>query len=121
MVATIPKSESPTHELGKRLHTKLVEPTTVELKTALALQASAFQYGFVVVRVGAIAQVVGTSRTQVMHAIKRMRRLGLIAAEFAGIDDRIVAVIARKEDDSLIAPFLNGLIEGDRAGGTAAA
>ena len=91
MVATIPKSSSPTHDLAARLHRKVAKPTDVELKTALVLQDASHCGSFVVANITSIAETIGTTRTQVMRAIKRMRRVGLIGAEFTGVGEMHVA------------------------------
>ncbi len=43
MVANIPKSESPAHDLAKRLHRKVAEPTEVELKRLGRLRTPALR------------------------------------------------------------------------------
>lgn len=121
MVATIPKSSSPTHDLAARLHRKVAKPTDVELKTALVLQDASHCGSFVVANITSIAETIGTTRTQVMRAIKRMRRVGLIGAEFTGVGERLIVIVAAKHDDHLIAQFMADLIDGGAGEGTAAA
>lgn len=120
MVANIPNSSSPTTDLASRLHRKVERPTEVELKTALALQDASTCGLLVVTSVDAIAETIQFSTGMIIRAIKRMRRLGLIAAEFAGIDDRIVCVVASTCAEERVNEFIADLID-RQAGGTAAA
>ena len=121
MVANNPNSISPTNQLAARLHRKVERPTEVELKTALALQDASTCGMLVVTTVDAVAETIQFSTGMIIRAIKRMRRLGLIAAEFAGIEDRIVCVIASTCAEDRINDFIADLIDGGAEKGTAAA
>ena len=111
MVANIPKSERPTHQLAKRLHARHQKATGVEIKTALKLEEAAGVADVVIGSVTAIAAELDVGRTSVMRAIRKMRKLNLIAAEFFGLGDELHVIVMCTRDQSVITCRMLEVIE----------
>lgn len=124
MVAFHPKSESPTHELAKRLLKADPDTGPIDCKVALLLQDLMVFDGIVCVAVDRIADDLDTTRTRVIRAINLMRRLDLIAAEFCGTGELINACICAPADHDRLPDFVVALVDcwiEDQRGGASAA
>jgi hypothetical protein len=111
MVAHHPKHESPTHELAKQLLAKRPKATPIEMHTALRLEDASACGAFVVADIQHLASFISAEVYAVIRAIKMMRRSGLIAAEFCGINDRIVVTVSSTDNEHALEGFIAELIE----------